>query len=127
MRKRIFNVILFNIILFLAIFLCLNFLDFINFECFYLKYLHIYCAGCGGTRMVKALLNLRFYEAFRFNPLLFILLIVEIIFYIYSTFIYIKKGKIIFPKFRTMTFIAFLLLTYMVLRNIPYFSFLRPI
>ena len=43
----------------------------------------LYCPGCGITRMLFAIIKLDFYQAFRYNPLVFILL-PFIIFYIFD-------------------------------------------
>lgn len=124
MKKRIFNVILFTLLLLLILFLSIKFLDFIGYKCFYRKYFNIYCAGCGATRMFKSIFKFKFYKAFRYNPLVFMLLIVFIIYFIYAIFIYVKENKLLFPSFKVIIFIIILLFIYMILRNISYFSFL---
>ena len=48
----------------------------ISIPCFYNKYFGIQCAGCGLTRMCKAIIRFDFYEGFMYNPVAFILLIV---------------------------------------------------
>ena len=98
----------------------------IKYHCPFLHFFHIYCAGCGGTRMILSILRLDFYQAFRYNPLLFILFILGIIYFIIMIFIYIKKKIIVVPSFYSLLILLFILLVYMVLRNIPEFSFLIP-
>lgn len=111
-----------------TILLLINFLvvDNIKYECPIHKYLHLWCSGCGGTRMIKAIINLDFYQAFRYNPLLFILLIIFIIYLGISIFTYIKKKVIYLPSYKTLIILTFILVGYMVLRNINYFSYLIP-
>jgi hypothetical protein len=78
------------------------------------------CPGCGITRATLSLLTLDFYQAFRYNPLL--LLIVPL----YLTYTMANKkqmkriSKVIMAVMVTMT-IAFGLL-----RNIPAFDWLAP-
>ena len=101
-------------------------LEKIHYECPFLKIFHIYCAGCGGTRMIHSILRLDLYQAFRYNPLLFIFLICGIIYLFVMIFIYIKKKEIILPSKYSLMIILIILLLYMILRNIETFSFLIP-
>ena len=86
----------------------------------------IYCAGCGGIRMLGAILSLNFYQAFRFNPLLFILLILFLIYAIVAVIEYIRKRVLIVPGGVTLIVLGVLILTFMIARNIPAFSYLIP-
>ena len=45
-----------------------------GFSCITNKIFGIYCSGCGLTRAAQAMLNLDFYQAFRYNALSFIIL-----------------------------------------------------
>ena len=54
-----------------------------------------YCPGCGVTRMLFSIIKLDFYQAFRFNPLVFILLVIYIIYFIIK---YVFKVKINVPN-----------------------------
>ena len=87
---------------------------------------HIYCPGCGLTRMIISIFKLDFYQAFRYNPYLFILFIFGIIYGLYSLIrlIFYKKRPHI--NIKIIIGIAYSLLIYMVLRNIPLFDFLAP-
>ena len=58
----------------------------LDYQCPWREQFHIYCAGCGGTRMFYSLLKLEFYQAFRYNPLLFLFLVCSIIYIIYSLY-----------------------------------------
>ena len=101
-------------------------LEKIHYKCPFLNYLHIYCAGCGGTRMIHSLIRFDFYQAFRYNPLLFIFLIIGLIYLFIMTIIYIKKKELILPSKYTLIIILLFFLLYMILRNIEAFSFLIP-
>ena len=44
--------------------------------CVFKNLFDIECAGCGGTRMFLSILKLDFYQAFRYNPYVFSLLVI---------------------------------------------------
>ena len=80
------------------------------------------CPGCGITRMFVALFYGNIYQAFRYNPLVFIELpIIFILLVLY-------KFKKEYRKVINIIFIVLLIITivYGVLRNIPMFYFLAP-
>ena len=122
MKKRIVYIF----VLVISLVLILLFLELINYKCIYRELFNIYCAGCGFTRMVKSIIHLDFYQAFRYNPLCFILFIISIPYFIYKTIIYIKTGNIKLPSLKLLIIIIVILFIYMVLRNIPKFDYLIP-
>lgn len=80
------------------------------------------CPGCGITRMFVALFHGNIYQAFRYNPLVFIelpILVILILLYKFN-----KKSR----KVVNVLFIILLVITivYGILRNIPMFYFLAP-
>ena len=80
------------------------------------------CPGCGITRMFVALFHGNIYQAFRYNPLVFIELpIIAILILLYR---FNKKSR----KVVNILFIILLVITvvYGMLRNIPFFYFLAP-
>ena len=81
-----------------------------------------YCPGCGITRMLFSTIKLDFYQAFRFNPLVFILMVLYIIYFIIK---YLFKANIKVPDKALYGLIAILII-YGILRNIPLFSYLEP-
>ncbi len=91
----------------------------------------LYCPGCGSTRMIHSLLHLRFFEAFDFNPLMFLLL-PFLLYALLSGYLRVVAGRTVLPLPRTPTWAAVVLLVvvvvFTVLRNLPYapFSFLAP-
>ena len=87
---------------------------------------NINCAGCGATRMFKSLIIFNFYQAFRFNPFMFCLLIIIIIYLIYMFICKVKK--INYYKLRSRDWIVLLILVilFTLLRNIKGFEFLKP-
>jgi hypothetical protein len=104
----------------------LLFLELIHYKCLWHELLHIYCPGCGGTRMIMSILHLDFYQAFRYNPLLFILLILGLLYLIIMLIIYKKKKVIILPSAKLWIIIVSILLIYFIIRNIPGFEYLIP-
>ena len=89
---------------------------------------HLYCPGCGSTRMLKSFLHGNIYQAFRFNPLLFIAIPFYIVYLLLNLWTE-KKGKISLTKKlepNIWYFLIFLFITYGILRNTPLFKFLAP-
>ncbi len=79
--------------------------------------------------MTKEIFRLNFYQAFRYNPLCFILFPLLLIYLIYSIYLWIteKEDKIIKkidPKIIYILLIVVIL--FGIMRNIPMFSFLKP-
>lgn len=88
--------------------------------CIFNKITGLYCPGCGMTRAVNSCFKLNFYQAFRFNALLFIL---PIIFIFYLLAKAKKQETIAQVILGVMLAIA---IAYGVLRNLPSFEFLAP-
>lgn len=86
----------------------------------------LYCPGCGLTRMCISILKLDFYQAFRYNPFVFVLLVLTII-YLIIKFILLrfKNIKISIPQY-VYYIIIVLAIIFMILRNIDAFSYLAP-
>lgn len=114
------------VILFVGLVLNLAIVVGLQLECPWKKNLDIECAGCGATRMFKAILRLEFYQAFRYNPLLFSLLVIGIIYLIYVLIAKMLKKKYIVLGSKTAVVVVVLLVLFMVLRNISMFDFLKP-
>ena len=93
--------------------------------CIFHKITHLYCPGCGLTRMILSIFKLNFYQAFRYNPLLFIMMpfiiTYEIIYYI--NWIQDKNFKISKKIWYTLLIITII---YTILRNINIFNYLAP-
>lgn len=65
----------------LLLFYILNKHGHFNDTCFILKYFHIYCPACGGTRAIQALFHLDIASSLKYNPLV---IYTGISFYLYS-------------------------------------------
>ncbi len=89
--------------------------------CIFNKITGFYCPGCGMTRAVNSCFKFNFYQALRFNALLFIMPIMLGIYYFVN---HMKKTKIA----KVMLVIMFMVaIGYGVLRNLPSFEFLAPL
>lgn len=108
----------------IILFLKLN--DIIELRCYIKDYTGYNCPGCGGTRMVMSLLKLDILQAFRWNPLLFIMIPFLAIIYIYSCCYYIKHGYIEEKVATILVYVAGILIVYGIVRNIPLFDWLAP-
>ena len=113
MRKIIFIVLVVVILLF-----CLNFGIYV--PCLFRKVTGFYCPGCGITRMVIACFQFDFYQAFRYNPLVFILFVGVILFKILRFQFSVKVREY------ASYFLLVIVIFYGVLRNIEMFSYLQP-
>ena len=110
------------LISFLIIFLFLNKVFNFTIPCLFHEITNLYCPGCGITRMFLALFKLDFYQAFRYNPLVFILLILSIVYLLIKK---IGKLNFKFPNY-IYYYLLVIVIIYGILRNIPLFSFLAP-
>lgn len=116
-KKALF--ILFCIILLFVYFISYELLGF-SIPCLFHKITNLYCPGCGVTRLLFSLLKLDFYQAFRYNPLIFILLILYIVYKLISL-----KYKIKMPKYINYIVLVAIII-FGILRNLDLFSYLKP-
>ncbi|MEG1953745.1 MAG: DUF2752 domain-containing protein [Hydrogenoanaerobacterium sp.] len=85
-----------------------------------------YCAGCGASRALRSVLHLQFYRAFRYNPLLVVLLPFIAVYFIARIIDYIKTGGNHIDarlSFKALLIVAVLIVVYSVLRNLPFYPF----
>lgn len=98
----------------------------ISISCLFHEITGFFCPGCGITRMFFSLLELNFYQAFRFNPLVFILIILGVIYWLIK--LLIKKFlniSIVIPN-NVYYILLIIVIIFGILRNIPGFEFLGP-
>ena len=126
-RKLILSLLI--IIIMLIFFLYLNKNYGFYIPCLFHKLTNLYCPGCGITRCIVSLLKGNISEAFKYNQLVFILLPFLTVYFIYKIYLYLtnSQDKII-KKIPNITWIILLIITILfgILRNIKYFTFLRP-
>ena len=120
MKKRIIDLI---ILLSGTLFVYLFITGKIHMECLFKKMFHISCPGCGLTRSFKAIINLDFISAFKYNILgipLFICIIIYSFLLVYD----VITGKNISNKLilnifsKYYIFIICLLIISMIINNI---------
>ena len=92
----------------------------IAIPCVFHEVTGLYCPGCGMTRSVLALLKLDFYQSFRYNALLLVLLPLLIL------YMMAQKKQIRWLGMGTMAVMCTLTLGYGLLRNFPAFAWLAP-
>lgn len=92
----------------------------IGIPCVFHELTGFYCPGCGITRVSLSLLRLDWVQAFRYNPLVFILLPLYAMYFITQ-----KKQMKLFSN-GIMAVMLILTLAFGLLRNIPAFDWLAP-
>ena len=110
-------------ILILVLFICYFYISkYTGFAipCIFHELTGFYCPGCGITRMFFSILKCDFYQAFRYNPLVFILLICFIVYKLINL-----KYRIKLPKYTSYILLVVVIL-YGILRNLDAFEFLKP-
>ncbi|MBO6195097.1 MAG: DUF2752 domain-containing protein [Bacilli bacterium] len=119
MKKKIIFII------FLIILSVLVLEDIISIPCPIHFITKLYCPGCGITRMIKSIIKLDFYQAFRYNQLVFILFPFFLFLIIDYLIKIISKKEPIYKKIPEYVWIILiiLLLIFGIIRNIfPYFA-----
>lgn len=102
----------------------------IETPCPFYKITGLHCPGCGITRMFLAILQLNFYQAFRYNPLVFCLLpFATLLFvdYVIRSFKNISGSLYTRLPDQLWSILLIIALVYGILRNVPFFNFLAPI
>ena len=99
----------------------------IAIPCPFYKITHLYCPGCGITRMLFALFRLEIYQAFRYNPFVFCLLCGYGLFLIGKKIILQIKPYELRINIKIENVLLIITILYGIFRNIPLFDFLAPI
>lgn len=120
-KKRIISVTITSIVITIGYYF-LNSIFNISIPCIFYEYTGLYCPGCGITRMLFSILRLDIYQAFRYNPLVFCLIIIFLI----KEFVnIILKKEYVFSSKITIIFLIITIL-FGIARNTSLFSFLAP-
>lgn len=99
------------------------------FPCYFYDLTGLYCPGCGSGRAVAAMLRGDFLQAFRWNPMIYLLGIpsLGILVYEYIRIVFgVRRLKPVTPPVWLMRSVLVLLIAFWVLRNTALFSFLAP-
>lgn len=125
MKKTYYLKLVIMAILGFFLYLFLNKTIGLEIPCMFHEITNFYCPGCGITRLLFSLVRLDFYQAFRYNPLVFILIILSIIYWILK--LILKRFNI---NISILEFVWYILIViviiYGILRNISEFSWLVP-
>lgn len=127
-KKRAIAILLFSLLLTTIatmLFVAKKYFN-IGISCTFYEILHVYCPGCGGTRMIIALSNLDFYQAFRYNPFLFVTSPILFVIYIQQSILYIKYERFSNYLDKFLIIYAVTLIMFGIIRNIGIFSWLEP-
>lgn len=126
MRRKIFKIVLVTFLLIVYLLVGNHFNIYLF--CPIKKFLGLYCPGCGVTRMLYSILKGQLYQAFRYNPLIFISLPFFVFYYIDHLYSINKnkKKRLSFLEPSIWYFLIVIFLVYGILRNISFFDFLRP-
>lgn len=98
----------------------------LGFKCPFHYIFNIECPGCGGSRMLISMLEFDFYQAFRWNPFMFVTLPIITIIVIIEAMKYIKSGKISTSFNIIMAVYVIAIIIYGVARNISGLEILMP-
>ncbi len=88
----------------------------------------LYCPGCGASRALASLLRLDFYQAFRWNPLLVVLLPFALFYLVWGSISWVRRGRNTLDDripTKLLWALVVLLLVYFVLRNLPWQPFVQ--
>jgi hypothetical protein len=122
--KRV--MVLISLLLILFIYQCFYNLTGLGIPCVFHKLTNLYCPGCGSTRMLFSIINLDFYQAFRYNPCIFILLLLFVIFEVINIIFYIRTKKVINIPDKVYYIVIGILIIFGIIRNLNTFVYLIP-
>ena len=92
----------------------------IHIPCVFRQITGYNCPGCGMTRAALAFLDGKFYQAFRFNMLIFILAPLYLLYLLFEKLHKIRASKMLMSGMLILTGLFF------ILRNTEKFDFLAP-
>ena len=100
----------------------------IGFDCVVNRFTGLYCAGCGMTRAVYSLIQLDFYQAFRYNVLSIVLLPIIVLYVLFEIYAKVFDKTNIMNRIPSWIWytIAIVVVVFGIIRNIEYFSWLKP-
>ena len=117
----------------LAVAFCVIYLIFgdmlgVYVPCIFRKITHLYCPGCGITRMLAAILTGDFYQALRYNPLICILLPLVIVYLVDYLINQARGRKSLLVRTPNWVWILMIvaLVIYGIMRNLSWFKYLAP-
>lgn len=127
-NRRVRNVIVFYLIVIMLVVLSMLYVKFIDIPiCPIRRYTGLSCTTCGVTRMIKEIITTgNLYQAFRYNPYMFIMMPVTIVISIVQTISYLKHGTLTKSYDKMLSIIVISAMAFGILRNIPMLYWLLP-
>ena len=98
----------------------------VGFVCTVHEVTGLNCPGCGATRMAIELIHMNIYQAFRYNPFIFVTAPIIFVVYAWQSAVYVKYNKFLKYLDKFLITYAILLLSFGIIRNIKIFSWLAP-
>lgn len=117
--KKYKTEIIFILIAFLYV-LLISYTPVPSIPCKFRSITGFWCPGCGGNSSIKALMNLNFYQSFRFNMLIYIISPLLLL------YLYLGHKKYKTLQKYLLGIILIITILFGVLRNTNYFSWLAP-
>lgn len=127
-KKRLFGVTVLGAALAVTALILMYVLPALHFPayCMLNRAFGVQCPGCGGTHMLLAAVRGDFYQAFRYNPYLFLTLPVMGVFALYQMARYVLNLQLSAWVDNLVMYYTISLVVYGVLRNLPFLQFLQP-
>ena len=124
MKKKLIKYIILTIIIIL--YLIIGYKYKLYLKCPFKLITGFYCPGCGVTRMLYKIITLDFYQAFRYNPLLFVCFPFILFLLINNIYSHIKNKKALYKKIPELVWyiLIIIFIIYGILRN--FIPFLAP-
>lgn len=129
LQKRFYKVVTLNLILtFIALlFITIEWIIGYRIQCPIHHFTGINCPGCGTTRLMESIFfDFNIYQAFRWNPFVFVMTPVLFTLYVYQTVVFLKTGHLSFWIDKALITFVVLLLLFGIIRNTDMFYFLSP-
>jgi hypothetical protein len=127
-RKRLMLVLILNLIIagIGAILLYTKELNIWDVKCQVKELTGLSCPGCGMTRLVLALADGNYYQAFRYNPFFFVTLPVLILVYLWECIVYVKEQMLSLWLDKFLIGYAVCEIVFGLVRNLEMFRYLLP-
>ncbi|MBQ9443368.1 MAG: DUF2752 domain-containing protein [Lachnospiraceae bacterium] len=90
------------------------------------RHFHLYCPGCGTTRMIKSLMAGDIYQAFRWNPFMFFVIWTMPVMFLYLIDVIEIRGGAWAIYNRILIIILAITVIFTIIRNTQLGSFMAP-
>lgn len=124
--KKVDKSLIVTLVVIILIYISSHLLTNAGIPCLIKKITHLYCPGCGISRMFISLFSLNFYQAFRYNPLMFTYLILFIVYVVVNLIRLRLKKKKLSLNIGVYAVLIIISIAFGILRNLPSFSYLLP-